>query len=318
MNKTIALGVVMDNIAHIDPGKDTTLVLLQEAEARGWQLHYMELPDLFLKYGAAWGKTKPLQVFNDLYQWYTLGESNEQPLDHFDVILMRKDPPVDMDYIYATYILEHAEANGTLVVNRPQALRDANEKLYATWFPQCMAPTLVSADMDALRLFIEEHQEAVLKPLAGMGGHNIYKCTPDDLNLTVILESLTTKGKNYVMAQRFIPEIYQGDKRIFLIDGDPIPYALARIPKSGEFRGNLAAGGSGQGLPLSERDWWICNQVGPTLRDRGFLFVGLDVIGNYLTEINVTSPTCVRELQSSYDINIAGNILDAIEEKLEA
>lgn len=317
MPHNISLGVVMDPIHAIHPEKDSTLALLLNAEQRGWQLYYMEMQDLFLKYGTAWGNTRNLRVFDDLQHWYELGNSKAQPLDQFDVILMRKDPPVTMEYIYATYILEHAESNGTLVMNTPQSLRDANEKMYATWFPQCMPPTLVSADMEALKAFTEEHGTVVFKPLAGMGGFSIFKCTAEDPNLSVVLETLTHFGKEYTMGQKYIPEIEKGDKRIFLIDGDPIPYALARVPKAGEIRGNLAAGGSAQGLPLTERDWWICNQIGNTLKNKGLSFVGIDVIGEYLTEINVTSPTCVRELEAAFAVNITDRVLDCIEDKLQ-
>jgi glutathione synthase len=226
---------------------------------------------------------------------------------------MRKDPPFDMEYVYSTYILERAEARGVLICNRPQALRDANEKLYTAWFSQCCAPTLVSRDMQDLAEFVAEQQEAIIKPLDMMGGASIFRVNAADPNKNVILESMTQYGRKYVMAQTFIPEITaQGDKRILLVDGEPVPYALARIPKSGEFRGNLAAGGRGEGVPLTERDFWICEQVGPTLKEKGLLFVGLDVIGDYLTEINVTSPTCIRELDAQYELNIAGQLMDAI------
>lgn len=312
-----SLAVIMDPISEIHPEKDTTLLLLLEAERRGWKLHYLELTDLFLKYGAAWGRSRSLRVFDSTDYWYELGALTEQPLDQFDVILMRKDPPVDMEYIYATYILEHVESNGTLVVNKPQALRDANEKMIATWFPQCMPPTLVSASQLKIRQFIEEHQDVVLKPLAEMGGRNVFKCSVGDPNLSVIIDALTQAGRCYTMVQQFIPAVYEGDKRVFLIDGKPIPFALARVPKPGEFRGNLAAGGLGHGVALTERDYWICEQVGSSLRDKGLLFVGLDVIGDYLTEINITSPTCVRELEAECDIDIKGLVLDSIISKLE-
>lgn len=316
MSQQISLGVVMDPIASIYPEKDTTLALLLAAQQRGWALSYMETQDLFLKYGTAWGYTRSLKVQDDPSEWFFLDVPKEQPLDHFDVILMRKDPPVTIDYIYATYILEHAEANGTLVVNKPQSLRDANEKLYTSWFPQCMPPTLVSANIESLNAFLQAHETVVFKPLAGMGGHSIFKCTMDDPNRSVMLELLTNRGQNYIMAQRFIPDITKGDKRIFLIDGDPLPYALARIPQFGETRGNLAAGGTGHGQPLSDRDWWICNQIGPTLKEKGLFLVGIDVIGDYLTEINITSPTCIRELERAFSVKIADKILDCIAEKL--
>lgn len=317
MSDPISLGVVMDPIQSIHPEKDSTLALLLKAQSRGFQLSYLEMQDLYIKYGSAWGHSKALRVYDDSHQWYSLGEAKEQPLDQFDVILMRKDPPVTLEYIYSTYILEHAKANGTLIINDPQSLRDANEKIYITWFPQCMPPTLLSANPEALKNFLQEQETVVFKPLAGMGGRNIFRCDSRDPNVNVILENLTNSGQSYVMAQRFIEEIYQGDKRILLIDGEPIPYALARVPKQGDFRGNLAAGGKGHGMPLSERDEWICQQVGPQLKEKGLVFVGIDVIGDYLTEINVTSPTCIRELEAEFDIDISGQLLDCITEKLD-
>ena len=229
---------------------------------------------------------------------------------------MRKDPPFDTEYVYATYLLERAAVAGTLVVNAPDALRDVNEKAYTAWFPQCCAPTLVTRDIARLRAFVAEHREAVLKPLSGMGGASIFRVATGDPNTSVIAETLTANGTQFAMAQRFIPEISAGDKRILLVDGLPVPYAFARIPAAGESRGNLAAGGRGEGVPLSTRDRWICDQVGPALRAKGLLFVGLDVIGDFLTEINVTSPTCVRELDAAYGLNIAGALFDAIEARL--
>jgi len=319
MQERPKLGVIMDPISKINPKKDTTLSLLMAAGVRGFDLYYLELKDLFLQYGIPWGHCRPLQVFNDLKQWYNLGETNPLPLDQFDILLMRKDPPVNMQYIYATYILERAEQNGTLVVNSPQALRDANEKLFATWFPQCMPPTLVSVDKSTLMDFIQENRLVVLKPLDSMGGKNILKCDASDPNLSVLIDLLTQEGSQYIMAQQFIPEIIaQGDKRILLIDGEPIPYALARIPADNDFRGNLAVGAQGVGCHLTERDFWICGQVGPKLREKGLLFVGIDVIGDYLTEINVTSPTCVKELEKAFEIDISSKIVDCIIHKLQA
>jgi len=307
----------MDPIQNIHPKKDTTLALLLKAKSRGWDLHYLEMSDLFLKYGAAWGVSRSLSVFEDLYHWFELGEKTEQPLNQFDVILMRKDPPVDMEYMYATYILEQVESNGTLVLNPPATLRDLNEKFYATWFPQCMPPTLVSSSKAKIREFIEEQETAVLKPLAGMGGRGIFKCHAKDPNLNVMVETITQDGTRYVMAQQFLEEIFLGDKRILLIEGEPLPYALARVPKEGDFRGNLAAGGQGRGVFLSDRDRWICDQIGPSLREKKLLLVGIDVIGDYLTEINITSPTCVRELEAAFNMDITGEILDCIEARLE-
>jgi glutathione synthase len=312
----IQLGVVMDPIGSIHVKKDSTLAMLREAQQREYQLHYLELTDIYLNGPEARGIARPLQVHSDPQHWFSLGEAQDIPLASLDVILMRKDPPFDMDYIFATYILEFAEQAGVLVVNRPAALRDWNEKLAALRFPQCISPTLVSCRYDQLKAFIEQQQDAILKPLDGMGGSSVFRVRAGDPNLNVILETLTRQQHRQIMAQRFIPEISAGDKRILLVDGVPIPYALARIPTKGETRGNLAAGGRGEGVALSPRDKWICEQVGPVLRERGLLFVGLDVIGDYLTEINVTSPTCIRELDSLYNLNISASLLDAVEQRL--
>ncbi|MFA5628440.1 MAG: glutathione synthase [Thiohalomonadaceae bacterium] len=311
------LGVVMDPIAAINYQKDSTLAMLLAAQARGWKLRYFEPADLYLRDGVAYGRCQPLQVFADAQHWYELGDAVVQPLAELDVILMRKDPPFDMEYIYATYLLELAEHAGALVVNRPQSLRDANEKLFTAWFPQCTPPTLVSRDMTRLRNFIAEQGQTVLKPLDGMGGASVFLTQPHDPNASVIIETLSQHGQRMVMAQRYLPEIAQGDKRILMIDGEPVPYALARIPADGELRGNLAAGAKGVGMPLSERDRWICQQVAPRLRELGLLFVGLDVIGDYLTEINVTSPTCIRELDAQYDLDIGAQLIASIAAKIK-
>lgn len=313
---TITLGVVMDPIGDIKFHKDSTLAMLQAAQRRGWQLHYMEMSDLYCRDGVAMARMSPLQVFDNERQWYQLEEPEEAPLHQLDVILMRKDPPFDMEYIYATYLLELAENRGALVVNRPASLRDANEKVFTTHFPQCTTPTLISRRQGQLRAFVSEHQEVILKPLEGMGGASIFKVTASDPNTSVILETLTDHGCRYTMAQRFIPEISEGDKRILLIDGQPVPFALARVPARGELRGNLAAGGTGVGVELSKRDHWICKQVAPKLREMGLIFVGIDVIGDYLTEINVTSPTCIRELDKLYGLDIASQLMDAITARL--
>ncbi len=312
------LGVVMDPIGSINVKKDSTLAMLVEAQNRGWSLYYMEQADLFLKDGVACAWTRKLSVSYDPDSWYELGEEVEMPLADLDAILMRKDPPFDTEYIYSTYILEQAEATGVLVVNRCQSLRDANEKMYTAWFPQCTPPTLVTRKESQIRDFIQDQQDIVIKPLWGMGGAMVFRLRDDDPNIGVAIETLTGHGSRYAMAQRYIPEISQGDKRILLIDGEPIPYALARIPMKGETRGNLAAGGKGVGVELSDHDRWICQQVAPTLREKGLLFVGLDVIGDYLTEINVTSPTCIRELDKQYDINISSKLMDAISERLSS
>ncbi|MFP5349501.1 MAG: glutathione synthase [Gammaproteobacteria bacterium] len=306
------LAVVMDPIESINFHKDSTLAMLWEAQARGWTLYYMEQRDLYWESGAARARRRPLTVYKDPQRWFELGAPQEAPLADVDVILMRKDPPFDLEYIYTTYLLEHAEAGGALVVNRARSLRDANEKFYTTWFPQCLPPTLITREHARLRAFLAAQGDIVAKPLDGMGGASVFRVVATDANANVIFETLTQRGARQVMAQRYLPEIRAGDKRILLIDGEPIPYALARIPSAGENRGNLAAGGTGTGVALSARDRWICNEVGPKLREAGLLFVGLDVIGDYLTEINVTSPTCIRELDKQYGLNISATLLDAI------
>lgn len=313
-----ALAVIMDPIHTIRPEKDTTLRLLLEAQSLGWPLYYLELHSLSLKYGASFGEVRPLTVYDNIHQWFDLGDPVYFPLDYFDVILMRKDPPVTLEYIYATYILEHAEQNGVLVVNKPESLRNANEKLFTTWFPECMPPTMVSSSKEKLLEFISEQKTAILKPLHGMGGQGIFKCSTNDPNLNVIIETLTQEETRFIMAQRYIPDILEsGDKRILLINGEPIPFALARMPQEGDFRGNLAAGGIGVGVELNSHDEWICAQIGPILREKGLYFVGIDIIGEYLTEINVTSPTCVRELEAIFEVDIASKIIDGIIQHLE-
>jgi len=313
---TLQLGVVMDPIGSIKPKKDSTLAILLEAQTRGWSIHYMEQANLFLRDGRAFGRMAPLKVMNDAHQWFSLSPAASRPLEELDVILMRVDPPIDMEYIYTTHILELAEQHGVLVVNKPQALRDANEKLYTAWFSQCTPPTLVSRDAAQLHEFLNEQQDIILKPLAAMGGTSIFRLRHGDPNINVVFETLTHYGTTFTMAQRYLPEIKNGDKRILLIDGEPVPYALARFALPGETRANLAVGGRGEGVALSDRDRWICQQTGPTLRDKGLIFVGLDVIGDYLTEVNVTSPTCIRELDAFYDLNISAKLLDAIEARL--
>ena len=313
----VKLGIIMDPIQEIHPQKDSSLAMLLEAQRRGYSLHYMEMSDLFLAQGVAQATTHQLQIIDDIHQWYTLGEQQTLALSELDVVLMRKDPPFDREYLYATHLLELAEAAGTLVVNRPQSLRDFNEKLATAWFPELMPPSLVTRSATQIRQFLELQQEVILKPLDGMGGASIFRLQASDPNTGVIIETLTNHGQHYAMVQRYIPEISKGDKRILLIDGEPVPYALARIPAAGEHRGNLAAGGRGEGIPLSPRDYEIVERVAPTLREKGLLFVGLDVIGDYLTEINITSPTCIRELDKQFGLNIAGQLMDSIEQKLE-
>ncbi len=314
---SIRLGVIMDPIGQIKAYKDTTLALLLAATEAGWQLEYLEMQDLYLQDNIAMGVMRELHVFDDDQDWYSLGKESFQALGNLDVILMRKDPPFDSVFLHSTYILEAAQKQGALVVNNPQSLRDCNEKLFATQFPQCCPPLRVSNNSKLLRAFFEEHQDIILKPLDGMGGTGIFRCRAGDPNTGVIIETLTDHGRLYVMAQKFIPEITNGDKRILVVDGEAIPYALARIPAEGETRGNLAAGGSGRAQALSERDYWIVSQVAPTLRQKGLLFVGLDVIGNYLTEINVTSPTCAREIDKAYDTKIGMQLINAIQRQLQ-
>jgi len=319
MTHPIQLGVVMDPIQSINPKKDSTLAMLLEAQARGWALWYMEPGDLWIQDGRVDGRMQRLVVRDDPGAWFELQATQEQPLHRLDVVLMRKDPPFDMEYVYTTYLLELAEMRGLLVVNRPQALRDANEKVFATWFPQCMVSIIVTRSMARIRAFLHQHQRIVVKPLDGMGGTSVFQLSTSDPNIGVVLETLTARQSRFTMAQRFVEAIHTGgDKRILLVDGDPVPHALARMPAQGESRGNLAAGGKGVGADLTARDRWICDQVGPTLREKGLLFVGLDVIGDYLTEINVTSPTCIRELDQIYAINISASLLDRIESRLTA
>ncbi len=312
------LGIIMDPIGGINIKKDSSFAMLLAAQRRGWQIYYMELRDLYLDNAAPVGRMRRLEVEDNPENWFLLGGQTTEPLESLDILLMRKDPPFDLEYIYATYILEHAERLGVLVVNRPAALRNANEKLFITHFSDCIAPTRVSRDMDILFEFIQQQQAAVIKPLGGMGGDSIYKLSASDPNCRVILENMTRENTASAMAQKYLPEVRAGDKRILLIDGSPIPYALARIPAEGEIRANLARGGTGQGVELSARDRDICAAVGPRLRELGLWFVGLDVIGDYLTEINVTSPTCIRELDKLYDMDIGGRLLDVLENYRQA
>ncbi len=310
----LSIGMVMDPIESIKPYKDSSFAMLLAAQERGWQLHYMQQQDLFLQDDRCYAHCRTIEVTDSTSEWFSLGEEQTIPLEQLNALFMRKDPPFDMEYIYTTYLLELAEKRGTLIVNKPQSLRDANEKLFTTQFPQCCAPMLVSRQDRDLRAFIEQHSDVILKPLDGMGGASIFRLRKGDPNISVIIETLTGHGQCCTMAQRFIPEIEEGDKRILMVDGEAVPYALARIPAKGETRGNLAAGGRGVGIPLSERDHWIAKQVGPRLREMGILFAGLDVIGDYLTEINITSPTCIRELDSQFNLNIADQLMAAVEQ----
>jgi glutathione synthase len=313
---TVKVGVVMDPIHQINPRKDSTLAMLLAARERGWDVHYIQQGGLYLNSDQVWTKFHPVEVFDDVDRWFQLGEAGHCPGSEFDVILMRKDPPFDMEFVYSTYLLERIEATGTLVANRPSSIRDCNEKLFATQFPQCCPKLMVSRDQDLLKSFYEQHRDVIFKPLDGMGGTSIFRVKEGDPNINVILETLTLHGERQIMGQVFIPEIVAGDTRILLIDGEPVPYGLARIPAAGETRGNLAAGGKGVGRELTSRDLWICEQIGPVLKEKGLLFVGIDVIGDFLTEINVTCPTCIKELNRDFGLDIAGQLMDCIESKL--
>lgn len=315
MQRTV--GIVMDPVSRVNIKKDSSFAMLLAAQTKNWPVLYMEQQDLFLRDGQVFAEMRPLEVFDNPDKWYELGEKQTRPITDVDVILMRKDPPFDMEYVYSTYLLEQAQAAGVLIVNDPQSLRDANEKLFTAWFPQCCPPTLVTRQKHLIREFQQQHGDIILKPLDGMGGASIFRINQGDPNFSVIVETLSEHGTKSVMAQKYLPEISDGDKRILLIDGEPVPYALARIPAAGETRGNLAAGGRAEGRTLTERDRWICQQVGSKLREKGLIFVGLDVIGDYLTEINVTSPTCIRELDREFGLNIAGDLMNAIEKRLK-
>ncbi len=311
------IAVVMDPIEDIKPAKDTTLAMMLAAQRRGWEIAYLELGHLWLRDGVAMGRAHPVTVRDDPEDWYTLGEARIERLGDFDAILMRKDPPFDTEYIYSTYILERAELQGARVVNRPQGLRDMNEKVFTAWFPECCAPTLITRDMSDMHAFLREHQRIVCKPLHGMGGRSIFVVDLGDKNANVVFETLTDYGQRFAIVQRYLPEIVEtGDTRVILVDGEPAPYALARIPSAADNRGNLAAGAKGVGRPLNDRDRWLAAQIGPVLRERGMLFVGLDVIGGFVTEINVTSPTGVRELDRQFGLDIAGSLMDAIARRL--
>ena len=313
---TLHVVVVMDPIGSIKIAKDSTFAMLLEAQRRGFALSYVVPGGLSVAGGEARARLAPLTVRDDPADWFELGPQSQRALGPGDVVLMRKDPPVDEEYVHDTQILGLAQRAGALVVNDPQGLRDMNEKLASLEFPQCCPPTLVSRDAAALKAFVGEHGDAVVKPLDGMGGRSIFRTRTGDANLNVILETLLDGGRRLVVAQRYLPEIVDGDKRILLVDGEPVDYCLARIPQGDEFRGNLAAGGRGEGRPLTGRDRWIAAQVGPELKRRGMLFVGLDVIGDWLTEVNVTSPTCIRELDAQFGLNIAGLMFDAVERRL--
>ena len=313
MKTSLRVAVVMDPIAEIKYAKDSSLAMLHAAARRGWQLFYFEMAGLHLRDGKALGRGQPLTVHENPEHWFGLGPESVYALGEFDVILMRKDPPFDMEYIYSTYVLDRAELQGALVVNRPQGLRDMNEKVFTAWFPECCAPTLITRHMPDMHAFLHEHGKAVCKPLDGMGGRSIFVLDRGDKNTNVVFETLTSSGERFAIVQKYIPDIVTtGDSRVILVDGEPVPFALARIPSATDNRGNLAAGAKGVARPLNDRDLWLAAQIGPRLAERGMLFVGLDVIGGFVTEINVTSPTGIREIDKQFGTDIAGLLMDAI------
>ena len=315
-SKTIKLGIVMDPISKVKVAKDSSMAMMLEAQKRGYDIYYMEMRDLYLDRGQARANTQKIKVYDDTNHWYELSDQQDMALSELDVILMRKDPPFDTEFIYATYILERAEVEGTLIINKPQSLRDCNEKLFTAWFADLTPRTLVTRNDAQIRAFHKELKDIIIKPLDGMGGSSIFRIKENDANVGVIIETLTNHGQQYSMVQEYMPEIVDGDKRILIVNGEPMPYCLARIPAHGETRGNLAAGGKGVAQPLSPTDKLIAETIAPELKKRGLFFVGLDIIGNKVTEINVTSPTCIREIEAAYPINISGKLMDAIEQNI--
>ncbi len=313
---TLRIGILMDPIERIKVHKDTSLAMMLAAQKRGWQLNYFEREDLSMRDGTPAASISSVKVFDDEDHWFEMAEATEQSLTDLDCILMRLDPPFDMNYVFATYYLQKAADSGVLVLNNPSALRDINEKMYTAWFPQCCPPTLITSRNDQLREFHKEHGDIIVKPLDGMGGASIFRLRETDPNVSVVLETMTDFGKTQIMAQRYIPEITEGDKRILVVDGEPVSHALARMPAAGETRGNLAAGGTGVAVALTERDREIVSQIGPELKKRGVLFAGIDVIGDWVTEINVTSPTCARELDEQCGLDIGSQFMDAIDKRL--
>jgi glutathione synthase len=313
---TIKLGIVMDPISQVNVKKDSSMAMMFEAQKRGYEIYYMEMKDLYLIQGQCRASAQIIKVYDDPEHWYELSAVKDIDVSELDAVLMRKDPPFDTEFIYATYMLERAEAAGTLIVNKPQSLRDCNEKLFTAWFSDLTAKTLVTRSSTRIREFHQQEKDVIIKPLDGMGGSSIFRIKADDVNVGVILETLTDNGNQYAMVQEYLPQIIEGDKRILIVNGEPMPYCLARIPAQGETRGNLAAGGRGEARPLSPTDKFIADTIGPELKKRGLFFVGLDVIGDKVTEINVTSPTCIREIEAAYPINISGKLMDAIEENI--
>ena len=314
--KPIRLGVLMDDISSIKPYKDSTFAMMLEAQARHWEIYTFDSSDMYYSDGKVIADSRKTLVNDSKSDWHSREDAQPLSLGTLNAVFMRKDPPFDMDYIYATYLLEQLESDGVLVVNKPSSLRDANEKLFALNFPECIPKTLVSSNIEKLNTFINEIKTVVVKPLDGMGGTDIYKLSHGDRNIEEVLQKITNNQSRYIMAQEFLPEIKEGDKRILLINGKPVDYALARLPAEGSFKGNLAAGAKGVGQPLSERDRYLCSQIAPMLIEKELMFVGLDVIGDYITEINVTSPTCIRELDKQFGLNISATLLDEVENRL--
>lgn len=315
MSRKIA--VLMDPIEKVKVEKDTSLAMMLAAQSRGWELTYIQRKNLFMRDGKPAARAQAVKVFDNKDHWYEAQSESDVFLEEFDCILMRLDPPFNMDYVYATYYLQKAADAGTLVLNNPAALRDINEKMFTAWFPDCCPPTLITSLEDKLREFHREHGDIIVKPLDGMGGSSIFRLREDDPNVSVVLETMTLFGERQIMAQRYIPEITEGDKRILVVDGVPVSHALARMPAAGETRGNLAAGGTGVAVPLSDRDRQIAETIGPELVRKGVLFAGIDVIGDWVTEINVTSPTCARELDEQCGLDIGSQFMDAIEKRWE-
>jgi len=314
--KPIILAVLMDDIASINQKKDSSFAMMLEAQSRDWKIYTFDSVDMFHLKGQIFANVRKTFVIDSENDWFSCEKQELISLSNVDVIFMRKDPPFNMDYIYATYLLEQAEISGVMVVNKPSSLRDANEKLFALNFSDYIPKTLVSSNIEQLITYINDIKEVVVKPLDGMGGKDIYKLKTGDENINEVLLEITNQGQRYIMAQEFLPEIVHGDKRILLINGIPIDYALARLPAEGSFKGNLAAGAKGVGQPLTERDRYLCEKIAPMLIEKELIFVGLDVIGDYITEINVTSPTGIRELDKQFDLNISAKLLDVIEKRL--
>ncbi len=314
---TIKLGVIMDPIEGIKVSKDSTFAMLLEAQKRSYEIHYLQACDLLLKNDKVTAQCTKISVQDQPKNWFEKHSSAQTDMTDLDVVLMRTDPPFNMEYIYTTYLLDRVQQNGTLVVNHPTSLRNSNEKLFATQFKGCITPYLVARKQAALNAFIDEHKVVVVKPLDGMAGDSIFQIKHNDANRNVILETITQLEQRTVMAQKLIPEYVDGDKRVLLINGEPIPYALLRVPSKGELRANLAKGGTAKGIKLNPRDQFICEQIKPALQKMQLNFVGIDIIGEYLTEINVTSPTGIRELDKMYDLNISATLFDSIETQLK-